>query len=287
VARSDSTDKPAEERGPEKDRIAVPETPTLAEPEELSPILASAEEQVQSVLDASHQAAQEILEGAKEEAARYIDQSRRARVARRREERRKRKNGGSEQTPPEIEAELTDPDPPVSETGNQVNSVLQATEQAASEIIESAKQEARRYLEECRLRAEQLGERRVSRIAAMVDELSRQVEEIRNQAQTLEASIARARMEMVEDLESEGDAYAEALAASAPDADALLQPLPPRGQSRLRKSPTTEGMRVLVMNMQASGADRQAIERQLRLSFGIQDPSGLLDELLTVGSRSR
>ena len=228
MAKIDSTDQPVEEGGPEQDRVAVPETPTLAEPEELSPILASAEEQVQSVLDASHQAAQEILEDAKEEAARYVDESRRARVARRREERRRRKNGGGNEETPSAEAELIDPEdvtPPVYETGNQVNSVLQATEQAAAEIIDSAKDEARRYLEECRVRAEQLGERRVSRIAAMVDELSKQVEEIRDRAQELEASIGRARMAMVEDLESEGDAYAEALAASAPDADALLQPL--------------------------------------------------------------
>ncbi len=289
MAKIDSTDQPVEEGGPEQDRVAVPETPTLAEPEELSPILASAEEQVQSVLDASHQAAQEILEDAKEEAARYVDESRRARVARRREERRRRKNGGGNEETPSAEAELIDPEdvtPPVYETGNQVNSVLQATEQAAAEIIDSAKDEARRYLEECRVRAEQLGERRVSRIAAMVDELSKQVEEIRDRAQELEASIGRARMAMVEDLESEGDAYAEALAASAPDADALLQPLPPR-RTPSQKVRTTEGMRILVMNMQASGADRGAIEQQLRRSFGVQDPSSLLSELLPAATRGR
>jgi hypothetical protein len=46
-------------------------------------------------------------------------------------------------------------------------------------------------------------------------------------------------------------------------------------------------MRVLVMNMQASGADRRAIEQQLRRSFGIQDPAALLSEMLPTGSRAR
>lgn len=291
----ESNEQPVDGNGTGPGREAVPETPTLAKPEELSPILASAEEQVQSVLAASHQAAQEILEEAKQEAARYVDESRRARVARRREERRRRKNGerkgeaGSDEARLGVEAELSDPDvvtPPPSETGDRVQSVLQATDQAANEILESAKQEAKRYLEECRQRAEQLGERRVRRIAAMADELSEQVEGIRRQAQELDAAIGRARMAMAEDLEMEGDAYADAFAASAPDPEAVLQRLPPRG-SRSRYGPPTEGMRIMVMNMQAAGAERRAIEQQLRKSFGIEDPGPLLEDLLPPKPSSR
>ena len=212
---------------------------------------------------------------------------------------------GSEQPPP-------DPARPSTKAAERLAVIVDAAERAALSVIDDAEKEARRYLEEAKVRADLIVAERLREAADM---LERHRGEVAGEPflRPVEADPPAAQEEEAEGPVA-GHAPADADASDADDAprspvveaieaesaeqaaaddeepeeknekEAKLEPAPIPAPAPADPAPQrlagSAAARLLATQMAVSGASRREIEMRLRNGFEIQDTSEILDAIL-------
>lgn len=145
-----------------------------------------------------------------------------------------------------------------------VEAVLAAAEEAASAILANARTQGRRQVEDLRERSIAEADKRLRVLASARDKLVEQA-----------AAVSRRQEELIANFDAAIEAIrreAQAPWATAREAG-VDQPSGTSGGS-------TQGARILAIQMHVAGSSREEIERRLSEEFEIDDPSAILDEIV-------
>lgn len=170
------------------------------------------------------------------------------------------------------------------EVSRRVGSILDAVELEAERLREQAREEARRYLDHSRRRADGLVAERQQRIAALSDELMRKAEAV--VARLDDAAPVRRGFEHL--VRALGDA-AERLSAEADEGPAGYEPPPfyaaqPPPPPPLAPAQQLDDTRLVAIQMAAAGSTRAQVREHLRDAIGVADPRAILDEIFGAGA---
>lgn len=201
------------------------------------------------------------------------------------------------------------------ETAEEVTSIIEAAERAASALIDKADAEARRYLAEAEAAADRAVAGRLAGLLETAGGLSARAAEVRRDTEALLAQLRGFSEEALADAVPGGQApggwgaadagsdpgqaaggpaapfqashlsavpAAEATPlkpvpepAGEPDAAAPAVPAPPGERSR-----SAAGARLLATQLAVAGSSREEIEARLRSGFEIEDTAPILDAIL-------
>ncbi|HSS34573.1 MAG TPA: hypothetical protein VLL27_14965 [Solirubrobacterales bacterium] len=193
-----------------------------------------------------------------------------------------------------------------STTAERLAAIVEAAERAATQVIDDAEAQARRYLAEARAEADGILAERLGALGEQTDSLIAQAEEIRQRSERLLDALTAAKARLDAEAGAAGDAGAdlsdglrpgarnhliavpaeEPLPAPAPAPEQPLppeqqlppEPLPPEPASLHQDSPA--GARLLATQMAVSGNSREEIAARLRNGFRIEDTDAILDAIL-------
>jgi hypothetical protein len=194
-------------------------------------------------------------------------------------------------TPPEDRAAVVDEathEPPESEwreavtmATDRVQLIIDAAERVAAGIRDDAENQARRYVDDARRRAEELTSDRIRLISQTSDSLLEQARAVKAQSEELLSAL---------------QAAAAKITAAASDVSPTIEPTnesspgptewPPEGDSPPPPPEQVEGARangdpwLLATQMAVAGADLAEIEERLR-EVGVEDPRPILDRVLS------
>jgi len=204
--------------------------------------------------------------------------------------------------------------PMLSATSDRLKDVLQVTEQAAERILDGAKVEAEKYVEAARQRTESLSRERMDSIESLTGDLLEQAGAIQRETEQLRRALSAATSQLDSELAIEEEELAAHGAPAAmrtappvaattapdepdeifPDSDAPSSEETSDGEddagsaglfSRRRKRKpvdpdSSDGARILALQLSVAGADEEAIEARLR-ELGVEDTRAVLDSLDT------
>ena len=205
----------------------------------------------------------------------------------------------------------------VASSSQRIELIIEAAERAAAGIIADAEAQARSYLEQSRVRADQIATERSAGLSELADSLMTRAESVKEQSadliEALESARAQIAAKLSEDVSIpplEDTPAAEAAAApggvAAPEAagesaepeasaaveepDPAPEPVPeppppaPSAPAARPTGPASAGARLLATQMAVAGSSRDEIASRLENEFGIADPDEMLDGIL--GPRS-
>lgn len=164
-------------------------------------------------------------------------------------------------------------------TSERLAAIVAAAEQAASQVIDDAEAEGRRYLSDAREEADRLVAERLSSLASLTDSLVAQAEMIRQHSERLLESLAQARAELEVDPTAtpSGPPRGSHLSAVATVAEPEDEPPAPSPDG---ERSSQAGARLLATQMAVSGSSREEIASRLRNGFEIDDTDAILNAIL-------
>lgn len=194
--------------------------------------------------------------------------------------------------------------------GSRIESIIAAAEQAAAGIRQDAEENARRYYEDSRQRADEVAVARMREVADLTDGLIKRAKTVAQQSDELIAALEEAGRQAMSAARSgarrepapapeaggaEADPLAPPPASEAPpprheprEAPATLSPpVRAEGQPSQPTAPepsaapaqVSQGARLLATQMAVAGSSRDQIARRLHDEFGIRDASAILNEI--------
>lgn len=169
-------------------------------------------------------------------------------------------------------------------TAERLEAIVEAAERAAESVIDDAEAQARRYLAQARAEADRLAGDRVAGLSELIDSLLGQAQSLRQEAETLQATLeeAKARVETGAEsdrVESIGQAQPSEQ-REAPRLWAVETAETPAPELEESKSSDAAGARLLATQMAVQGSSREEIEQRLRNGFEIEDANAILDAIL-------
>lgn len=178
------------------------------------------------------------------------------------------------------------PTVPAGAMSERVELVVGAAERAAAGIREDAREQARRYLEDSRARADRMTMERVRLMSELTDALVRQAASVKQRSDRLLAALDEAAAQ----LESAGPRDASTAGATGESLRPERAPLPASGEEPPPPAPPStaepaalrraEEARLLAVQMAVAGSGRAEIEARLRGELGVTDAGALLDEVV-------
>ena len=163
-------------------------------------------------------------------------------------------------------------------TAERLTAIVEAAERAAEKVIDDAEEQARRYLEETRARADREADERLAPLGELTDSLLEKAVDLREQAELLQATLeeARARLEGDEERVNGRRGHLTAL-----DGESDGEPEQESGGDLpARDWSGASAARLLATQMAVSGSTREEIALRLRNGFDIDDPGAILDAIL-------
>lgn len=149
--------------------------------------------------------------------------------------------------------------------------IIAAAERTAAAIVEDARAEARRQLDESRAEANRAAAKRAEESARLTDELIGRTEAVWRQSDELLRLLGETKRHFDEASESppprQPPSYLREVAGQTPRQDAP-------------GSRHVEGARLLAAQMAVAGNSRAEIAATLRDKFAIEDPGPMLDAIL-------
>jgi hypothetical protein len=187
-------------------------------------------------------------------------------------------DGGDD--PPELEI-------PARQTGEYVESIVEAAERAASKIRADAEAEARRYLDEYKRRIDGMVEERTKATDALVQQANKVRDQYDRFMSTVDSALHSSGGNGSQREPREHPEPREPEPAARPSrrqparSEAKVAPPTPPGTTRGGFRPRTKIARAnaLAAQMAAAGSDRKAIARRLRDELGVDDADEVLDKL--------
>ena len=166
-----------------------------------------------------------------------------------------------------------------------VEAIVRAAEQEALALQRDldaqrrlAEQEALRYLDEARRRADALGEDRVRHLRELTDDLVSRAELVKRQLDDLARAIERAAGAVQRDPQLRAPAEDGAPPAAGEAPGLMTEPPAPRDGDR-RRGDDLGAARLVAIEMAVAGRSREEAARHLRDSFRLADPDRLLDDV--------
>ncbi len=186
--------------------------------------------------------------------------------------------------------------------------IVEAAERAATQVIDDAEAEARRYLAQARAEADQILAERLSSLNEQTDSLIAQAEEIRQRSERLLDALTAAKVRLEAEIGTAGDVGADLSDGLRPGARSHLSavpveepvqppqvahapqappgPLPPEpapepaSEFAPLQQDSPAGARLLATQMAVSGNSREEIAARLRNGFQIENTDSILDAIL-------
>jgi vacuolar-type H+-ATPase subunit H len=177
--------------------------------------------------------------------------------------------------------------------------IVEAAERAATQVIDDAEAEARRYLAQARAEADQVLAERLSSLGEQTDSLITQAEEIRRRSERLLDALTAAKLRLEAEVSATGDAgeglrpgarsHLSAVPIEEPARPpqvihAPSPPEPPIPPAPTELAPLQQdspaGARLLATQMAVSGNSREEIAARLRNGFRIENTDSILDAIL-------
>lgn len=194
--------------------------------------------------------------------------------------------------------------PMLTATSDRLKDVLQVTEDAAERILDDAKAEAEKYVEAARARTDSLSRERMDRIENLTGDLLDQASSIQGQMEKLRQSLSAATSQLDSELaiqEKELTASEPAAPAASPEVydepeydepESIPESSPSAeddegesaglfGRRRKRKpapADSSDGARILALQLSVAGADQETIETRLR-ELGVEDTDAVLESM--------
>jgi hypothetical protein len=164
-----------------------------------------------------------------------------------------------------------------------IQGIIDAAEQAANEIRADAEEAAQAYLAEKRQEADRLVERRAEALRDLVSSLANRAEVLRGQAQDMAHEVET----MFASLTDPGMSEPAPVPEPASSSKAWTGPRPvaypgtgsPGTGSGDAQEPPEEAV-LRATQLAVAGTDRSEIEETLRSEFGLEQPAGLVDDIL-------
>jgi hypothetical protein len=163
-----------------------------------------------------------------------------------------------------------------------IQTIVEAAEEAAAGIIDDAEAQARRYLEESRLRGDRIADRRAQEMSSLADALVDRAEAVKRQSDELLRALDQAKLQVEGKLQPEAAEQAPVHHLKPVDpSPGAIPPSPPA--PRFAGAPPSDGARLLATQMAVAGSSRIEIESRLQNEFGIDDAGPMLDAILGRG----
>jgi hypothetical protein len=221
--------------------------------------------------------------------------------------------------PPQRQDTMNTATPPqntMTTASERIQVIIDAAEKAAAGIIEDAEVQARRYLDETRRRADELGVERAKAISDLTDSLISQAETVKRQSDDLISALDDAKGEIAARVEPQIEIAApptaqvsqlprkqepqlqavhpvtnslqvtrveEALETQAPE-PLRAAPDPTADRKAGFGGPIPASAKLLATQMAVAGSSRDEIETRLRSEYGIDDAGSMLDAILGMGA---
>jgi vacuolar-type H+-ATPase subunit H len=152
----------------------------------------------------------------------------------------------------------------------QVREIIAAAERTAAAIVEDARAEARRRLDESRAEANRAAAKRAEESARLTDELIGRTEAVWRQSDEL--------LRLLGETKRHFDEASDGPPAGQPPS--YLREVAGQGRPDAPGARHVEGARLLAAQMAVAGNSRAEIAATLRDKFAIEDPGPMLDAIL-------
>jgi hypothetical protein len=163
-----------------------------------------------------------------------------------------------------------------------VGQIIKAAEKAATGIVAEAEAKAAKYVEETRLRTEEIAAQQAQEIWTLTDALIARAEAVKSQSDELLRTLSQTRRGAEAAIKAAPQSKKRTSRASSKKAAQPPVGTPPPPAPSPPDQPS-EGAQLLATQMAVAGSTREEIASRLRNDFGVGDAESMLDSILGAG----